>query len=146
MFDVTRREPINEMMTLREAMDQLVDDAFTRPRSVSGVSVIPAIDLYQTADHIVLKADLPGLKVDDVQISVRSGTLTLRGEFKHENNQTQPTYHILERRTGAFERSVILPADVQTEKAKADFVDGVLTITLPKVESLKSKTIMVKSK
>ena len=68
MFDVTRREPINEMMPLREAMDQLFDDAFTRPRSVSGVSVIPAIDLYQTADHIVLKADLPGLKVDDVQI------------------------------------------------------------------------------
>ena len=146
MFDVTRRQPINEMMTLREAMDQLFDDAFTRPRSGSGVSVTPAIDLYQTADHIVLKADLPGLKVDDVQISVRSGTLTLRGEFKHENNQTQLTYHILERRTGAFERSVILPADVQTEKAKADFTDGVLTITLPKVESLKSKTITVKAK
>ena len=146
MFDVTRRQPSNEMMTLREAMDQLFDDAFTRPRSGSSVSVIPDIDLYQTADHIVLKADLPGLNVDDVQISVRSGTLTLRGEFKHENNQTQSIYHILERRTGAFERSVILPADVQTERAKADFTDGVLTITLPRVESLKSKTITVKAK
>ena len=144
MFDLSHREPISGMMTLREAMNQLFDDAFTHPRNGSRVSVIPAIDLYQTADEVVVKADLPGLKSDDVQISVTSGVLTLRGEFNQENNQTRPTYHILERRTGAFERLVMLPTDVHTEKAKADFTDGVLTITLPKVEVFKPKTIMVK--
>jgi HSP20 family protein len=137
---------MREMMTLREAMDQLFDDAFTHPRGASGVSGIPAIDLYQTADDIVLKASLPGLKADDVQISVESDVLTLRGEYSQESQQKDATYHIRERRSGTFERSVMLPTEVQAEKAKADFEDGVLTITLPKAETIKPKTITIKAK
>jgi HSP20 family protein len=146
MSNLTRWEPMREMLTLREAMDQLFDDAFTRPRSASGVSIMPVVDLYQTGDEVVVKANLPGLKADDVQISVTSDVLTLRGEFKQESEQKEATYHILERRAGVFERSVMLPTDVQTEKAKADFEDGVLTITLPKAEAVKPKTITVKAK
>jgi HSP20 family protein len=147
MSNLTRWEPLREMMTLREAMDQLFDDAFTRPRSgSSGVSIMPVVDLYQTDDEVVVKANLPGLKADDVQISVTSDVLTLRGEFKSESEQKEATYHILERRSGSFERSVMLPVDVQTEKAKADFEDGVLTISLPKAEAVKPKTISVKAK
>jgi HSP20 family protein len=134
------------MMSLREAVDQLFDRAFTHPRGTNGVSVVPAIDVYETADDVVVKANLPGLKSDDVQISVTSGVLILRGEFKEGNEPKQVTYHILERRTGAFERSVMLPTEVHTEKAKADFENGVLTITLPKVEAVKPKTIAVKAK
>ena len=146
MSNLTRWEPLREMMTLREAMDQLFDDAFTRPRSASGVSIIPVVDLYQTDDEVVVKANLPGLKADDVQISVTSDVLTLRGEFKLESEQKEATYSILERRAGTFERSMMRPTDVQTEKAKADFADGVLTITLPKAEAVKPKTITVKAK
>jgi HSP20 family protein len=94
----------------------------------------------------VVKANLPGLKADDVQISVASGVLTLRGEFKQENEREEATYHVLERRAGTFERSVTLPIDVQTDKAKADFEDGVLTISLPKAEAVKPKTITIKAK
>ena len=146
MSNLTRWEPIGEMMTLREAVDQLFDRAFTRPRSTNGVSVVPAIDVYETADDVVVKANLPGLKSDDVQISMTAGVLTLRGEVREENDPKQATYHILERRTGAFERSVMLPVDVVTDKAKADFENGVLTISLPKAETVKPKTITVKAK
>ncbi|HEY5137801.1 MAG TPA: Hsp20/alpha crystallin family protein [Methylococcales bacterium] len=146
MSNLTRWEPVREMMTLREAMDRLFDDAFTRPFSTSGDSVIPAIDLYQNADEVVVKAALPGLEAKDVQISVTADTLTLRGEIKHENEQKEVTYHIREHRYGMFERSVMLPTDVQTDKAKADFENGILTITLPKAEAVKPKTITIKAK
>ena len=146
MSNLTRWEPVREMMTLREAMDRLFDDAFTRPIGKNGVSTIPAIDLYQTADEVVVRAVLPGLKADDVQITVTNDVLMLRGEFKWENGHKEATYHIREQRYGSFERSVALPIDVQTEKARADFQDGVLTITLPKAESVKPKTINIKAK
>jgi HSP20 family protein len=134
------------MMTLREAMDRLFDDAFTRPISLSGGSVVPAIDLYQNADEVVVKATLPGIKPGDVQISVTADVLTLRGEFKQENDQKEVTYHIREQRFGSFERAIMLPTDVQTDKARADFENGILTIVLPKAEAVKPKTINIKAK
>jgi len=146
MSNLTRWEPAREMMTLREAMDRLFDDAFTRPFSMSGGSVTPAIDLYQNADEVIVKASLPGLKADDVQISITGDMLTLRGEFKEETEKKEATFHIRENRYGSFERSIMLPTDVQTEKAKADFKNGILTITMPKAESVKPKTITIKAK
>ncbi len=146
MSNLSRWEPVREMMTLREAMDKLFDDAFTRPLSANGVSVVPAIDLSETADEVVVKANLPGLTSDDVQITVTSDVLTLRGELKPADNKKEVTYHIMERRSGTFERSVMLPTDVQTEKAKADFENGVLTITLSKAETVKPKMISIKAK
>ena len=146
MSNLTRWEPTREMMTLREAMDRLFDDAFTRPLSAGGVSVVPAIDLCETADEVVVKANLPGLKSDDVQITVTSEVLTLRGEFRPVDELKEATYHILERRSGSFERSVMLPTDVQTEKARADFENGVLIIRLPKAETVKPKMISIKAK
>ena len=146
MSNLIRWEPMREMMTLREAMDRLFDDAFTRPISMSAVSGVPAIDLYQNDDEVVVKASLPGLKADDVQITVTAGVLTLRGEFKQDEEKKEATYHIHEHRYGSFERSITLPVDVETDKAKADFKDGILTITLPKAEAVKPKTISIKAK
>ncbi len=144
MSNLTRWEPVREMMTLREAMDRLFDDAFTRPLSLSGVSAMPNLDVVETNDEIIVKAALPGLKADDVQITVTGDTLTLRGEFKQETENGDATYHLRERRTGSFERTISLPVDVQTEKAKADFENGVLIVTLPKSEAVKPKTISIK--
>ena len=146
MSNLTRWEPVREMMTLREAMDRLFDDAFTRPISMSAVSAMPAIDLYQTADEIVVRAALPGLKPDEVQISVTGDVLTLRGEFKRHEEQKEATWHIREHRAGVFERSVMLPTEVQTDKSKADFENGILTISLPKAEAVKPRTISIKAK
>jgi HSP20 family protein len=147
MSNLIRWEPMREVMTLREAMDHLFDDAFTRPVGMAGSS-IPAIDLYQTNDAVVVKAALPGFKPDDVQISVTSDVLTLRGEYKQENGngQNDAVYHVRERRYGSFERSLTLPTSVQTDKAKADFENGVLTIQLPKSEEVKPKSISIKAR
>ncbi|GAB4399368.1 MAG: Hsp20/alpha crystallin family protein [Anaerolineales bacterium] len=145
MSNIIRWEPMREMMTLREAMDRLFDDAFTRPVGVTS-SAVPAIDLYQTNDTVVVKAALPGFKPDDVQISVTGDVLTLRGEYKQENEQKDATYHVREQRFASFERSVLLPTEVQTDKAKADFENGILTVSLPKSEQVKPKTINIKAK
>ena len=139
-------EPMREMLTLREAMNQLFDDSFTRPINMSGGSVLPAIDLYQDDEKVVVRAALPGLKAEDVQISVTGDMLTLRGEFKLVNDPKDVTYHLREQHYGAFERSLRLPAEVQTDKSKADFENGVLTISLPKAEAIRPKTISIKAK
>src|ERR1044071_2060633 len=149
MSNLTRWEPAREM-TLREAMDRLFDDAFTRPFSLmrEGGSTwsSPAIDMYQTDNGVVVKAALPGIKADEVQINVTGDILTIRGETKQEDEKSDKAWHIREQRWGAFERSVRLPTGVVSDKAKADFDNGILTITLPKSEEVKPKTITVKAK
>lgn len=146
MSNLIRWEPAREMMTLREAMDRLFDDAFTRPLNLAGSWSVPAVDMYQTEDEVVVKAALPGIKADEVQINVTGEVLTLKGEVKQTNETKEKAYHIREQRWGAFERSIVLPTDVIADKAKADFENGVLTITLPKAEEVKPKTITIKSK
>lgn len=146
MSNLIRWEPMREMMTLREAMDRLFDDAFTRPIGNVNPWGAPAIDLYQTEKNVVVKAALPGLKAEEVQISVTGEVLTLKGEFKQAEEVKDAAYHLKEQRYGSFERSVLLPSEVQTEKAKADFENGILTITLPKAEQVLPKTITVKAK
>lgn len=146
MSEITRWEPMREMMTLREAMDRLFDDSFTHSVGLGANGGMPVIDLYQTGDDVVVKASLPGLKADDVQISVTGDVLTLRGEFKQEQEKKEATWHLREHRYGSFERSIQLPSEVQTDKARADFENGILTITMPKSEMTKPKTITVKAK
>jgi HSP20 family protein len=149
MSKLTRWEPEREMMTLREAMDRLFEEAFTRPFSLSreGRSwASPAIDMYQTDDEVVVKASLPGIKADEVQINISSDVLTIKGETKQKEEKKDRSWHIREHRWGAFERSVRLPTGVNSDQAQADFENGILTITLPKSEKVKPKTITVKAK
>ena len=150
MNNLTRWEPVRETMTLRDAMDRLFDDAFTRPFSLmreGGTAwSSPAIDMYQTDNEVVVKAALPGMKAEEVQINVTGDILTLKGELKHEEEKKDRSWHVREHRWGAFERSITLPTGVISDKAKADFENGILTITLPKSEELKPRVITVKAK
>ena len=147
MSNLTRWEPVREMMTLREAMDRLFDDAFTRPINLrDGGWSSPAVDMYQTDNDVVVKAALPGFKADEVQINITGDVLTLRGERKQEEEKKDIAWHIREHRWSSFERSIVLPTAVKTDKANADFENGVLTITLPKAEEVKPKIISVKAK
>jgi len=148
MSNLIRWEPAREMMTLREAMDRLFDDAFTRPLSLrDGWSAsAPAIDMYQTNDEIIVKAAVPGMKADDVQINVTGELLTIKGEMKEQEEKKEKAWHIREQRWGSFERSVALPTVVVADKAKAEFENGILIVTLPKAEEVKPKTITVKAK
>jgi HSP20 family protein len=147
MSNLIRWEPAREMMTLREAMDRLFNDAFTRPLSRDGGSwSVPAEDMYQTDEEIVVKAALPGIKAEEVQINVTGEVLTIKGEVKQEEEAKEKAYHLREQRWGMFERSLSLPTEVIADKARAAFENGVLTITLPKAEEVKPKTITIKSK
>jgi HSP20 family protein len=135
------------MLTLREAMDRLFDDAFTRPLSFNnGGWSSPAVDMYQTDDEVVVKAALPGFKADEVQINVTGDLLSIRGERKSDDEQKEKSWHIREHRWDSFERSITLPTDVVSDQADASFENGILTIKLPKAEEVKPKTITVKAK
>ncbi len=146
MSNLIRWEPAREMMTLREAMDRLFDDAFTRPISMTGNLSLPAVDMYQTDDELVVKAAVPGVKAGDVQISVTGDVLSIKGETRLKEESKDKAWHIREQHWGSFERRIMLPTDVVADKAKAEFEDGILTITLPKAEEVRPKTITVKAK
>ena len=147
MSNLIRWEPARDMMTLREAMDRLFDDAFTRPLSMAGNGwAVPAVDMYQTDNEVVVKAALPGMMAEDVQLNVTGEVLTIKGEIKQKEEVKEKAYHLREQRWGMFERSVILPTEVVADKAKADFENGILTIAIPKAEEAKPKTISIKAK
>ena len=146
MSNMIRWEPAREMMTLRDAMDHLFDEAFTRPFHMNGGWSAPAIDMYQTNDEVVIKAALPGLKAEEVQINVTGDMLTLKGETNQKEEVKEKAYHIREQRWGSFERSIPLPTMVVGDKARAEFENGILTVTLPKAEEVRPKTISIKAK
>ena len=114
----------------------------TRRQAVAMPAV--EVDLYEEKDDIVVKAELPGMEKDEINISVSDHILTLKGEKKREEEVKDEDYHFSERSYGAFVRSIELPAQVQTEKAKASFKNGVLQIRLPKTEEAKRKEIAVR--
>ena len=147
MSDLIRWEPAREMMSLRDAMDRLFDDAFTRPlRFYDGHWSIPTVDMYQIDNEVVVKAAIPGVKTDDVQINVTGEMLTIKGETKEKEEVKEKAYHLREQRWGSFERIVALPTDVTADKAKAEFENGILPITLPKAEEVHPKSITIKAK
>ena len=147
MSNLIRWEPAREIMTLRDAMDRLFDDAFTRPFHGNGGSLsMPAVDMYQTDNEIIVKAAIPGVKTEDVQINVTGEVLTIKGEIKEKEEVKEKAYHLREQRWGVFERTIALPTDVIADKAKAEFDNGELTITLPKAEEVRPKSISIKTK
>jgi len=103
----------------------------------------PPVDIKETENELVVKADLPDVKLQDVDIRLENGTLTIKGERKFEDQKEKGGYHRVERSYGSFTRCFSLPDTVDTEKVKAEYKDGVLTITLPKLEVAKPKSIKV---
>ncbi len=146
MTIIRRWEPAREVMTLRDAMDQLFNDAFTSSSGVRTVASAPLVDMYQTDDDIVVKATVPGFSKDDVDITLTDDILSLRGNIEEKEDDETKSYSIREHRYASFERSLRLPVDVEIKKVEALFENGILTITLPKAEAVKPKSIMIKAK
>jgi HSP20 family protein len=149
MSNLIRWEPAREIVSLREAMERLFNDPFSQPFGLADgwqVLDVPALDMYQTDEEVVVKAALPGVKAEQVQINVTGDVLTIHGENQAEDEAEHKTYQIREQRWGAFERSVTLPTSVVPDKARAEFEDGVLTVSLPKADEVKPRTIAVKAK
>lgn len=143
-MSITRWQPFSELMSLREMMDRLFEETFFAPTRVTraGVMTLP-IDMYETDKDIVVRAPLPGVTPQDVEITVSGDTLTIRGELKRDETIKREDYIHQEWRYGAFTRSVTLPKPVQADKAEARFENGVLTLTLPKAEEAKVRRIEI---
>ena len=124
---------------------RLFEDAVTRlmsePRANRPWS--PSVDIFETEDALTLKADLPEVKIDDIDVRVENQTLTLRGQRKFEKEESVKGYHRIERSYGEFVRSFAVPSTVDTEKVQADYKNGVLTNTLPKKEAAKPRHVKV---
>jgi HSP20 family protein len=149
MANLVRWDPVRDMMSLREAMDRLFEESFVRPRGmlapVEGAATL-ALDVFESDEDVTVRASIPGVNPDDIDISVTGDVLTIKGETSEEREEKQGNYQLRERRYGAFQRSVNLPAPVNTDKAEAEFKNGVLTLTLPKVEEVKPRSIKIKAR
>jgi HSP20 family protein len=149
MANIVRWEPFRDLISLREAMDRLFEESFIRPRAgwlapLGADSLV--VDVYETDQDVVVKSSVPGVKPEDIDITITGDTLTIKGETKTEEKIEKANYIRQERRYGVFSRSLTLPTTVVAEQAKAEFENGVLTLTLPKTEEVKPKTIKVKAK
>ena len=148
MASIVRWEPVNDMMALRDAMDRMFEERFGRspvpfgPWSEGNL----AIDMYETDETVVVKTAIPGVKADDIDVSVTGDTLTVKAETSEEKEINRESYLRRERRYGSYCRSVTLPGVVESDQAEADYSDGVLTLTFPKTEEVKPKSIKVKTK
>lgn len=147
MANITRFDPVGELVSLRSAMDRLFEDSFVSPMSwrtiAGGEGVNPAVDVHETAEELVVTASLPGLRAEDVDITITGQTLTLRGELKADETIHRDQYLYRERRFGSFSRTIQFPVRVQGEAAQATFTDGVLRLSIPKAAEAKPRQIRI---
>lgn len=143
-MSIIRYNPMRDFVSLREVMDRLLEDSVIRPTPVDGRQIGFAADLKETPETFILKATLPGVKVDQLDINATSEGVTVRAEIKEETEQKDEHWLLRERRHGTFERTFTLPTQIDPNKVEATFEDGELTLTLPKSEAVRPKQIKVK--
>jgi HSP20 family protein len=148
MTSIVRWDPFKEMATLQERMNRMFEDVWGRGRRpdedfISG-SWVPPVDVRETKDTLEISVELPGIEPKNVEVSVESGVLTLKGARQFEKAAEGETYHRVERAYGAFERSFTLPTNVDAERIQASYRHGVLHLTVPKREEAKPKAINIK--
>jgi HSP20 family protein len=147
MADIMRWRPAEDILSLRRAMDRLFESAFVGrdfwggPEGAAG----PELDLYEQDDDLVVTAALPGVKPEDVEVTVRGNVLTIQGETRSETEGPSGRYHRRERRSGSFLRHIQLPAAVDADKARASFEHGLLRLRLPKAEEARQRRIPVQA-
>jgi HSP20 family protein len=146
MANITRYNPFNEMVSLREAMDRLFEDSFISPRTLglTGTRGLGA-NLYETADSFTVQIPAPGVKPEDVEITTQQDTVTLKWESKIEIPENATT-HWHGFQSSQFQQTFTLPAPINPNRAEASMRDGILTLTLPKAEQAKARTLKVNVK
>lgn len=148
-MNLVRWEPFRELISLRQAMDRLFEESLFRPSRalvLVGDGIQPPIDMYQTANEVVVKTSVPGVKPEDVKVTITDDTLTIKGETKATEEVKRENYLYREHHYGSFTRSIALPHGLQSEKAEATAENGILTLTIPKGEDVKPRTIEIKAK
>lgn len=144
MRDVTRWTPFEDMLSLRDAVGQLLEDSVVRPasRSTSG-ALMPALDLAESSDAYYVELSVPGFTPENLDITVQENVLTVSGEIKQQEQRQDRTYHRVERRHGSFTRSVTFPTNIKADAISASCSNGILSIEIPKAEEVKPRKISV---
>ena len=146
-MSMVRFDPFREMAQMQDRINRILGDAYTRRHDddlTQRGEWFPAVDIYENANQeIVLKAELPGIVREDIDVRVENNTLTLRGERKRDTEVKQEQFHRVERSYGSFSRSFSLPSRIDTDQVRAEFKDGVLAITLPVKAEAKPRQIEV---
>ena len=144
MRTIARFEPFRGVSSLQDQINRLFNETFDRSSQEGSLTTwAPAVDIFETEHELIVKADLPEVKPEDLDIRVENNVLTIRGERKFEKKVTEDKYLRVERSYGSFSRSFSLANTVNTEAIKADYKDGVLTLSIPKREEAKPKQIKV---
>jgi HSP20 family protein len=144
--ELTPWRPFGELSSLRREMDRLWENFFgERPLGRIWESEwAPSLDMSETKDNYVVKAEVPGIDVKHIDISLTGDVLTIKGEKRQEKEEKEEDYHLVERSYGSFSRSVRIPVEVESNKIKASYKNGILAITLPKSEKVKAKEVKIK--
>jgi HSP20 family protein len=145
MTIVRRPSPVRDLLSMRTAMDRFFDDDFRPFQWLSGTYAGPSLPLDVTtdADSVTIEAALPGIKPDDVDITVENGAVTISGKTADERTAEEGSYVLQEIRRGSFSRTVTLPSGLEPDKAKATFENGILRLEIPKAEQLKPRQIKI---
>jgi HSP20 family protein len=142
------RSPLEGVAVLQNRLNSIFNDfanatGALQNESLSAGNFIPPVDIYEDANRLVLKLEVPGIPQENLQIDVENQALTVKGERKFVNDEKEENFHRIERRYGSFVRSFTLPSTVETESAQASYENGVLAITLPKKEAAKPKQVKI---
>jgi HSP20 family protein len=142
---IRRPTPVVDLVSFRDAMDRIFDDRFFRPMWIRDGErqAVPALDLYTTPEAVIAKVALPGVKPEDVDVTVGDDLVTINGTFKEEKETSDQGYVHKELSQGEFSRSFSLPTAIKADAAKAEFTNGLLTLTLPKTEEVKPTHVKV---
>lgn len=142
-------DPFIDLITIQDRMNRLFDETLSKthfPEEKMGGGWSAPVDIYETEEHIVLKAELPGVNKNDIEVEIKDNMLVLKGERRFEKNVQEENYHRMERSYGMFQRVFTLPYAVNKEEAKAKYNNGVLEITLQKIRECKPKHIKVEAR
>jgi len=143
---IIRWDPFRDMMTLRERMNRLFDETYGSKEEETDIKRgvwAPTVDIHESEKKLVLTAELPGLKEEDVEVNIDGNTLSISGKREFEEETKKEDYHRIERSYGSFFRSFTLPSYIDQEKVKAEYDNGLLKVTMPKKPELKPKKVKV---
>ena len=143
-MSLTHYDPLSNFPSSFRTFEDAVARMLNEPRGARPWS--PSVDIYENENELVLEADLPDVKLEDIEVRVENQALTLKGERKFEKNQNSRGYHRIERSYGTFVRSFSVPASVDAEKVVAEYKSGVLTVKLPKKEAAKPRQVKIEAK
>jgi HSP20 family protein len=146
-MNIVRWEPFGEMVSLGNVMDRLLEDSFVKwARPLDGGTATPSVDIFETAEKLGIRASLPGIKPEDIDISITPEGVVIKGETRDEKETKEENYVRRECHYGTFARTIALPQGLKVDKAEAIMENGILTLEIPRAEEEKPKTVKIKAK